>query len=87
MSGSSVKHLVLKVEYPNCRLCSFEGRKVMVFLNTSPMAAIKWKEIDPHFRAASKAPPSDRCAPSPAARFPATPDGWCDAVSYARGKA
>ncbi len=44
------KHLVLKVLYPNCSKCSYEGHKVMVFLNTSPADALLWKVIDPHFR-------------------------------------
>ena len=78
-------HLVLKVKYPNCARCAFEGNKVMVFLNVTELQVLKWKKIDPHFRAPdSTFFPSD--APSPAARFPASPDGWSDALKYARGK-
>ena len=43
-------HLVVKVLYPNCAKCSYEGTKVMVFLNCSTLDAIKWRMIDPHFR-------------------------------------
>ncbi len=76
-------HLVLKVQYPNCRDCSFEGQKVMVFLNTTVVAAIKWRTIDPHFRGeAALADPT--VAPSPCARFPATDLGWVHALDYAR---
>lgn len=78
------KALVMKVQYPNCERCSYEGTKVMVFLNTSLADAVKWKEIDPHFRDPSLKHKTS--APSPSARFPASPEGWCDAISYARGK-
>lgn len=78
-------HLVLRVRYPNCATCAFEGQKVMVFLDTSLLEAIKWKTIDPHFRPA----PETRLkheAPPPAARFPASPQGWSDALEYANRK-
>lgn len=75
-------NLVMKVKYPNCSACSYEGNKVMVFRNTTPIDALKWKKIDPHFRDPKK-PANPREAPSPAARFPATAEGWKDAVSYA----
>jgi hypothetical protein len=78
-------NLVMKVKYPNCANCSFEGKKVMVFLNVTEEQALKWKKIDPHFRDSQGLPPSLKEAPSPAARFPASTDGWCDALSYARG--
>lgn len=77
------EHLILMVEYPNCWACSFEGRKVMVFLNTNSLDALRWKEIDPHF---SDRPRGADQAPSPAARFPASPEGWQDALAYARMK-
>ncbi len=79
------QHLVLKVRYPNCTRCAFEGTKVMVFLNVPIKDALKWKRIDPHFRAPTN--PGGREAPSPAARFPGTPDGWSDAMAYAASKA
>lgn len=78
-------HLVVRVRYPSCSRCEFDGNKVMVFLNVTEMQVIRWRRIDPHFRPPEKSP-LDTEAPSPAARFPATREGWADAVSYARGK-
>jgi hypothetical protein len=76
-------HLVLKVEYPNCANCAFEGVKI-VFLNTRASTALLWREIDPHFRGAKN--PIASQAPSPAARFPASAEGWDDAIAYAKSK-
>lgn len=78
-------HLVLKVLYPNCSKCSYEGNKVVVFLNTSELDALKWKRIDPHFRD-PKTARLKKEAPPPAARFPASSEGWADAVAYAKSK-
>jgi hypothetical protein len=55
----------------------------MVFLNITEIQALKWKEIDPHFRDDKN---TVTAAPSPAARFPASPQGWSDAIEYARTK-
>lgn len=77
------KHLVLKVLYPNCKKCSYEGNKIMVFLNVSEMQVLRWKKIDPHFRSGDS-PLTE--APSPAARFPASDDGWADALIYAKNR-
>jgi hypothetical protein len=76
-------HLVVKVKYPSCRNCSYEGTKIMVFLNTTAIDALKWRKLDPHFR---NKPVDKDVAPSPAARFPASPEGWADALTYAKGK-
>lgn len=76
------KHLVLKVKYPNCKKCSYEGMKVMVFLHCDIGDAIKWRKIDPHFRASGPVK-SKKEAPGPNARFPASPEGWQDAIDYA----
>ena len=76
-------NLVLKVRYPNCRNCAYEGNKVLVYLGVSPAEALKWKKIDPHFRSG---PPREFEAPSPSARFPASEQGWKDAQNYARNK-
>lgn len=73
-------NLVLKVKYPNCSSCAFEGTKVMVYLGVLALAALKWKSIDPHFHDKKV---TDTMAPSPAARFPATEQGWTDAINYA----
>ncbi len=78
-------HLVLKVKYPNCKNCSYEGSKVMVFLNTTSLLAMKWRRIDPHFRDPAK-PLAMKEAPTPAARFPGSREGWTDAIAYANGK-
>lgn len=77
-------HIVMQVKYPNCAKCAFEGMKVMVFFNIQAIDVLRWKRIDPHFRGPEKKRATD--APSPAARFPATPEGWNDAVDYARRK-
>jgi len=78
------KHLVMKVSYPNCKTCSYEGNKVLVYLNTSITSVLKWRIIDPHF--SGKVPSSVKEAPSPNARFPASNDGWKDAISFASMK-
>ena len=76
-------HLVVKVRYPNCTRCSYEGNKVLVFLNVTEKQALLWREIDPHFRPPDKLIRPHQ-APSPAARFPASPEGWRDALQYAK---
>jgi len=78
-------NLVLKVKYPSCRSCAYEGIKVMVFRGVSALDAIKWKRIDPHFRDPRKHRlPSD--APPPVARFPGNEEGWVDAQAWAAFK-
>jgi hypothetical protein len=79
-------HLVMRVKYPNCRRCAYEGNKVMVFLNVTLKAAFKWHKIDPHFRAPNHVVAANE-APSPAARFPGSDEGWQDALNWARIKA
>jgi hypothetical protein len=74
-------HLVMRVRYPNCAKCAYEGVKILVFLNVPVKDALKWKRIDPHFRGDKH---TAREAPSPAARFPASDQGWQDAMDYAR---
>ena len=78
-------NLVLKVLYPNCSRCAYKGNKVLVYLNVSEKDVLRWRVIDPHFRAPHpKGLPHE--APTPAARFPASPEGWQDALAYARSK-
>jgi len=78
-------NLVLKVLYPNCSKCAYEGTKIMVFLGVTTLQALKWRIIDPHFGDPStKLTPKH--APFPSARFPATQEGWADALAYARTK-
>lgn len=76
-------HLVLKVRYPNCAKCSYEGVKVLVLLDVTEAAALRWRVIDPHFADPSK-PRKPTEAPAPAARFPASEKGWADAIGYVR---
>ena len=77
--------LVVKAQYPSCDKCSYEGIKVMVFKNTSAINALKWSRIDPHFSDPSGNRDPDQ-APTPCARFPASDEGWRDALTYARNK-
>jgi hypothetical protein len=79
------EHLVMRVKYPNCAKCAYEGSKVIVFLDVTLKHAIKWRRIDPHFRD-PRGNLAMNEAPSPAARFPASKEGWSDALAYARGK-
>jgi hypothetical protein len=75
----------MEVHYPNCTNCKFEGKKIMVFTNVAEADALRWKKIDPHFRD-SKAVRITTEAPSPAARFPGSEEGWADAINYAVSK-
>jgi hypothetical protein len=77
-------HLVLKVLYPNCSKCAYEGHKVIVFLDVTTEEAIIWNKIDPHFRPVDALGP--KAAPRPAARFPSDEEGWRDALFYAKYK-
>lgn len=79
------RHVVLKVLYPNCQKCSYEGLKILVFLNVTEKDVVRWRRIDPHFRD-PKVKLTIREAPSPAARFPATTEGWSDAIEFAQRK-
>lgn len=72
-------HLILKVKYPSCAKCAYEGTKILVYFGTTAIIALKWNTIDPHF--------SDKVkvigdAPSPSARFPASKQGWEDAKVF-----
>lgn len=73
------KNLVLRVRYPSCPDCQAE--KVIVYANCATLRAIKWRTIDPHFKRVTKI--DAREAPSPAARFPGSDDGWMEALRYA----
>lgn len=77
------RHLVIKVRYPSCKRCSYDQCKVMVFLDVTMKKALSWMRIDPHFRAEKD---SGLQAPSPVARFPASAEGWSDAIAFARSK-
>ena len=75
-------NLVIKVKYPNCSNCAFEGVKVIVYKNTKIIDALKWRKIDPHFRLDDKNKPAVE-APSPSARFPGNQEGWTAAIAWA----
>lgn len=79
------EYFVVKASYPNCKNCSYEGVKVMVFQGVGVRDALKWRKIDPHFRETT--PLTRAEAPGPIARFPASKEGWLDALSYAANKA
>lgn len=78
LQGTKMTCVVLKVRYPSCAKCSFEGVKVMVF-DVSTKDVVRWREIDPHFRETATGSPKH--APSPVARFPG--DAWEHAKAYA----
>lgn len=74
--ASAGPYLVLKVQYPSCTACAYEGIKVLVFKGHAlERAAIRWREIDPHFRPPDPNAPLHH-APPPIARFPGTDEGW-----------
>lgn len=78
-------NLVLRLMYMSCDKCSFEGEKIIVFLGVNAIDVLRWRRIDPHFRRGEDATKRN-VAPPPAARFPATVDGWADALTYAETK-
>jgi len=78
--------LVVKAQFPSCTKCSFEGTKILVYRNVRPIDAMKWKNLDPHFREADKKLEINS-APSPIARFPGNKEGWDDAIHFANLKA
>jgi hypothetical protein len=82
-TGGTLQHLVMKVAYPNCEDCVYEGVKVIVFRDTTAIDAVKWTRIDPHFRDPEVSWGPEE-APSPTARFPATAEGWEDALEFAK---
>ena len=78
-------YLVVKARFPSCLSCSYEGLKVIVYEGVGLRDAIKWQELDPHFRDPDSLG-STKIAPPPIARFPASETGWNDAIMYASNK-
>ena len=76
-------NLVIKVKYDSCAGCSYEGTKILCYAGVPESHALKWREIDPHF-VDSKTTRRERQSPGPVARFPASDEGWNDAVEYAK---
>lgn len=74
--------LIMMVQYPSCKNCSFESKKILVFDVENPQEAIYWRKVDPHFRETSTKNKNE--APSPIARFPATDEGWINACKFVR---
>ncbi len=69
------KFLILKIKYPNCSSCAFEGIKTIVYQNVKSSDALKWNEIDPHF-SDPKFKRTYNQAPTPFARLPGSNEGW-----------
>lgn len=61
------KYLLLFVHYPNCK--NFEGNKILVYCNVSPLDLLEQGELDPHFSDKEK-------YIAPIARFVPTDSGW-----------
>lgn len=83
-----VPYLVMRVKYPSCTKCEYEGKKVMVFTGATLKDVLKWKVIDPHFRRPDEnsRTTAPRAAPSPIARFPGSDEGWSEALAWVRWK-
>lgn len=71
----------MRVKYPSCPRCEYEGVKILVFTDVTALDALKWKRIDPHFRDPILKHPNTE-SPSPVARFPGSDAGWEDALLY-----
>jgi hypothetical protein len=74
---------VLKVAYPNCRKCAYEGTKILVYHKVTPLDAMRWRRIDPHF-SDPKLKRTKTEAPAPIARFPGSEEGWKAALWFAQ---
>jgi hypothetical protein len=67
-------NLVVEVRYPDCT--NYEGRKIMIYLNTTIEALVAQESIDPHFS-------NNKEKISPFARFEPTKNGWQTACELA----
>jgi len=65
------KHLVVKINYPNCT--NYEGNKIIVYLDITLEELVKGQILDPHFGVSKK-------YPTPFARFEPTQKGWESAI-------
>lgn len=81
-SGS---YFIAKVKFQTCEHAGYGGHKVLVFKATTKQA-ILWRRMDPHFKEVIKQGLSKTEAPVPIARFPATEEGWNDALTFVRVK-
>lgn len=55
-------HIAVEINYPNCN--TYEGNKIIVFLDTTIEQLRKLKEIDPHFTEEDKIKPFARFEPT-----------------------
>lgn len=69
------KFLLLQVQYPNCK--NFEGSKILLYRNVSPLDLLVQGELDPHFSNKEK-------YIAPVARFIPTGEGWLMAKMFAQ---
>lgn len=67
------KFLVIKIKYPDCN--NYEGKKILVYKNTTLEDLIKQKSIDPHFS-------NNKKYKSPIARFEPTDEGLRMALDF-----
>ena len=65
--------LILQLEYPDCT--NYEGKKILVFHNTTLVELVNQKSIDPHFS-------NNKTFKSPIARFAPTTEGLKMALSF-----
>jgi hypothetical protein len=63
----SGKHLLVKIKYPDCT--NYEGKKILLYRNTTLNQLKKQGSIDPHFS-------NNKYFKSPFARFEPTEEGW-----------
>ncbi len=68
------RYVAALVHYPGCT--SYQGNKVIV-LTDDDNSILRRIELDPHFTEGSDV----------VARFPATAEGWNDAIAYCKFKA
>lgn len=68
------RNLVVEVVYPDA--LNYEGRKIIVYLNTRPVRIYEQTALDPHF--------TEGPGPKPFARFEPTDAGWSAAIKLAR---
>jgi hypothetical protein len=65
--GTQGNLLVINIHYPDCT--NYEGRKILVYKNTTLLELVNQKTIDPHFS-------DNKEFYSPIARFLPTNEGW-----------
>ena len=69
------KFCILLIEYPDCN--NYEGKKILVFKDTSIESIMNQGVIDPHFS-------SNKSYLSPIARFVPTDEGWQMAIEFTK---